>query len=426
MIFKDKSQLDTLIYPSKIIGREGKIREFLEFLAYKKGHVVPLISVYGRSGSGKSTIVKFVCESLAEDEQPNKSSIRGISYRFVNLRRAKTIFGCANLILTELGKPQLKSAQGLNLAITQISNSIEEQMKTQKTNLFVLVLDEFDVVFGDPYISASDFVYKLVTMQQDLREKGHLVTIISISNNVMSNYGFDDRIKSRIGLAEVYFEPYSTIEIIELLRDRASEAFLESVQPIVLANIAGASSEEHGDARRAIELLRLTGEIASSRGEKKIQTTHLLEAMQQLKRDRVVIILKGASAHLKALCAALAKISYLGDDGKKSSWYTTSAIYRYYEEVLMDLREFGEQKNQELLTNLVAYPLSYRRLSDLLIELKNEGLVEGQTLSRGRKGYGSEFRLTIEPDIVGTTISEQWWTNMQMSKIENEDDSGDQ
>ena len=71
--------------------------------------MVPYISVYGRSGSGKSVVVRFVCDN-----------IDGISYRFVNLRQAKTVFGAANLILAELGVSGLKSAQGINLAVENI------------------------------------------------------------------------------------------------------------------------------------------------------------------------------------------------------------------------------------------------------------------------------------------------------------------
>jgi uridine kinase len=43
-------------------------------LGYKKGHIVPFISVYGRSGSGKSTIVKYVLENIDKN----------ILYRFAN------------------------------------------------------------------------------------------------------------------------------------------------------------------------------------------------------------------------------------------------------------------------------------------------------------------------------------------------------
>src|SRR5919112_5133200 len=115
-LFADKAFLDNLTLPSQIIGREKSAKELVRFLlGYKHGLVVPFISVYGRSGSGKSTVVKFVCENLDED----------ISFAFVNLRKARTFFGCANLILAELGQPSLKSARGINIAIEQISNTIE-------------------------------------------------------------------------------------------------------------------------------------------------------------------------------------------------------------------------------------------------------------------------------------------------------------
>jgi cell division control protein 6 len=117
LLFANKTFLDNLTLPSKRIGRETKAKELIRLLlGYKQGLVVPFVSVYGRSASGKSTVVKLVCENLDED----------VSSAFVNLRKARTVFGCANLILAELGQPSLKSAQGINIAIEQISNTIEQ------------------------------------------------------------------------------------------------------------------------------------------------------------------------------------------------------------------------------------------------------------------------------------------------------------
>jgi len=100
-IFSQKRFLDSLFLPSKIIGRLAQAEQILRHIeSLKQGFMVPVISVYGRSGSGKSTVVKFVCENLEDI----------ISFRFVNLRKSKTLFGCANLVLSELGSDPLKSA----------------------------------------------------------------------------------------------------------------------------------------------------------------------------------------------------------------------------------------------------------------------------------------------------------------------------
>ena len=55
-IFSNKSFLDNLSVPTSIIGRETESRKLVDYLlSYERGLVVPLISVYGRRGSGKST-----------------------------------------------------------------------------------------------------------------------------------------------------------------------------------------------------------------------------------------------------------------------------------------------------------------------------------------------------------------------------------
>jgi cell division control protein 6 len=88
LLFANKAFLDNLTLPSQIIGREKKAKELVRFLlGYKHGLVVPFISVYGRSGSGKSTVVKFLCENLDDEDDGG-----GISYAFVNLRKARTVF----------------------------------------------------------------------------------------------------------------------------------------------------------------------------------------------------------------------------------------------------------------------------------------------------------------------------------------------
>ena len=401
LLFANKAFLDNLTLPSQIIGRESKAKELVRFLlGYKQGFVVPFVSVYGRSGSGKSTVVKFVCENLDED---------GISYAFVNLRKARTVFGCANLILAELGQPSLKSAQGINTAIEHISNTIEQRLssnnKKNKNNgnntakLFVLVLDEFDVLLYDKRGKTSDFIYKLLVMEEKLREKGYLMCIVAISNNVMSDYEIDDRVRSRIGTSEVFFEPYTQQTVLAILRDRAAKAFSQPVDYEILQYCADQSSKEHGDARRAIDLLRVAAEIAGKRGEK-ISKMHVDAALARLQRDRVSTTLSSASFHLKLAAAALARISYLTQE----VWHSTSTVYNQYHLIL----EEGTK------------PLTYRRIAELLTELENMGLVISHTSSKGRHGYGTQYKLVVPPDAIGKVCFPDWWSDLVQRKIQHD------
>ncbi len=80
-IFKDKKYLDSLFLPSKILGRQKQAEQLIQYIdSLKEGLLVPVISVYGRSGAGKSTVVKFVCQNMSDV----------LLFSFVNLRKAKT------------------------------------------------------------------------------------------------------------------------------------------------------------------------------------------------------------------------------------------------------------------------------------------------------------------------------------------------
>jgi len=263
-LYENQSSLDTLIIPdgAEIIGRISKIDELLQYLVPndKNAIVPPFISCYGKSGTGKSTIVEFVCQKLQE---------YGIfsGYCFVNLRKASTIFGCANLILKQLGTKSLQNANGIAGILENIQFAIETGITSRGNNnnnyertkraaddnnnkdkdchrprtkmnkgpeLFVLALDEYDVIFHDKRANPSDFVYGLLTIEEELRKKGLLMSIVAISDKIAKDYRFDGRVLSRIGHQEVYFPPYSNEEIMQILSNRASQGFSCPVEKEVL------------------------------------------------------------------------------------------------------------------------------------------------------------------------------------------------
>lgn len=383
-VFKDKRYLDSLFLPSKIIGREKQAEQLLQYIeSLRNGLVVPLISVYGRSGSGKSTVVKFVCNNLSDM----------ISSAFVNLRKSKTVFGCANLILAELGFANLKSAQGMNKAIDCMEKKIEQILVKDNKKFFVLILDEYDVIFYDPRGRPSDFVYKLLTLEEDLREKGFWVCVITISNNALSDHELDDRVKSRIGNSEIFFEPYGEEDVFNILQDRAKKAFCKTIPDSVLKYCAKISSDEHGDARRALDLLRVAGELSDGNT---VTTEDVDNATKWIQKDRVETIVSNSSFHMKTVIGAICAISLLSG----SPWCATSAIYKRYCKIIPK-----EGK-----------PLSYRRIVDLLVEVKNSGLIVSRTISKGRYGYGKEYKLKLSPEMVGPIVSEEWWQRMELKK----------
>jgi len=223
---------------------------------------------------------------------------------------------------------------------------IESILDTDGKKFFVLVLNEYDVIFSDKRGDPSDFVYTILQLEENLRENGFSVCTITISNNTLDDYTLDDRIKSRMGENEIFFKPYEKSDMFGILKDRAKHAFRISISDNILEYCASLSSDDHGDARRALDLLRTAGEICNG---KEISKSDVDNVKSVLQKDRATFLVSQSSVHQKAIIAAICSLLLFG-----SSWNSTSAIYKKYVVLI------GQTK-----------PLSYRRIVDLLVELQN-------------------------------------------------------
>jgi len=198
--------------------------------------------------------------------------------------------------------------------------------------------------------------------------------VVAISNSATSDLELDDRVKSRIGNNSVFFKPYKKDEILAILRNRADKAFAIKISDEILEHCAELSSADHGDARRALDLLRVAGELCNGTVTKE----DIENASSQIQDDRIDIVLKGSSIHFKKIFSSLARISFL--TGIK--WHSTLTVYKQYCKFLSTDED-----------------LSYRRAFDILCELEQTGLVVSKTISAGRHGYSKLYMLTIPASI---------------------------
>lgn len=385
-VFSDKKHLDSLFLTSEIIGREEQAEHVLRHLmSLKDDLLVPFVSVYGRSGSGKSTVLRLVCKAISDIAET----------AFVNLRKSKSVFGCANAILCELDQESIKSAYGLGRIIDEIEKQISNILTSKKKNSFVLILDEYDVIFSDRRGNPSDFVYKLLRIAENLRDKGMWLCVVAISNSATSDLELDDRVKSRIGNNSVFFKPYKKDEILAILRNRADKAFAIKISDEILEHCAELSSADHGDARRALDLLRVAGELCKGTVTKE----DIENASSQIQDDRIDMVLKGSSIHFKKIFISLARISFL--TGIK--WHSTLTVYKQYCKFISTDEH-----------------LSYRRAFDILCELEQTGLVVSKTISAGRHGYSKLYMLTVPPDAVKQLSEKAWekWVKIKDARFE--------
>ena len=155
-------------------------------------------------------------------------------------------------------------------------------------------------LFYDKRGKPSDFIYKLLVLVEKLRKTSKHLCIITISNKILSEFDLDDRVVSRIGPSEIYFNSYSEDNILKIIRNRTKKSFSKPINDEILKYCAKISSEEHGDARRAINLLRTSGEI-SGNDKKEISKQHVDDAIKQLQKNQLTTVINDGSFHLHVL-----------------------------------------------------------------------------------------------------------------------------
>lgn len=321
--------------------------------------------VYGKTGTGKTAVTKYVISRLNDKCTANKISA---TFIYCNAKMSGTEYR----ILSELASGIGLKIPFTGLAVSEVLSRIQNYMKQQHLH-GVMVIDEIDFLvrsYGD------DLLYDL-TSSSDKISPGFL-SLIGISNDLQFKEELGARVLSRLSEEELVFPPYSAAELKTILTERAQLAFDKSSFSEEAVNLCAAlSGSEHGDARRAVDLLRIAAEVAEREGAKQLEEKHVRVAVQKIDQDRMTDALKTLPLHAKLVLVAAIK----GDATSSSS----GDVYDRY---------------CKLCTQSGLDPLTTRRVSGLLTELDTLGLVSATVVNYGR--YGRTKRIT--PQIPLTTV----------------------
>jgi len=179
-----------------------------------------------------------------------------------------------------------------------------------------------------------------------------------------------------LGEEEILFPPYNALELQDILKQRGVLGFRPHVSSEeVIPKCAALAAQEHGDARRALDLLRVAGEIAERRSDKKITEKHVDMALEKIDYDRVIEFVKSLPKQTK-----LVLLSVIILDEKEQDNIQTGDVYSVYED---ECKECG------------LHPLTQRRISDLLSELDMMGVINAKIISLGRYGRTREIKLNV-------------------------------
>ncbi len=235
----------------------------------------------------------------------------------------------------------------------------------------VIMLDEIDKLVEK---SGDDTLYNLSRMNSELQNSR--VSIIGISNDLKFTDFLDPRVKSSLGEEEIVFPPYDANQLRDILQHRAEVAFKSDVlSPDVIPLCAAFAAQEHGDARRALDLLRTAGELAERAQAETIIEEHVRKAQDKIELDRVVEVVRTLPTQSKLV---LFSIILLEKNGVHS--INTGEVFNIY-------KRLCEEIDADVLTQ--------RRVTDLISELDMLGIVNAVVVSKGRYGRTKEISLSV-------------------------------
>jgi cell division control protein 6 len=373
-IFENREVMRHDYIPKKLPHRDEQINCLGGIVApVLRGSPCSNAFIYGKTGTGKTAVTKYVLNMLTSKSRELGASV-GICY--VNCRLAGTEYR----VLSSLCEALDVRVPFTGLAVGEVFDRFKQGLDAQK-KIFIVVLDEIDALIK---ARGDTLLYELTRVNETLRHGR--TSIIGISNDLRFKEFLDPRVLSSLSEEEIVFRPYDAAELQEILWKRAQVAFSENaLQDSAVALCAALAAAEHGDARRALDLLRVAGELAEREGAECVSEQHVRQAEKRVEHDRIVEVLENLPVHSKLV---LCSVYLLGKT--KVSYSITGDIYGIY-------CELCEQSGLS--------PLTQRRVSGLISELDMVGLLNARVVSMGRYGRTKKIRLGIGRSLVRTVFN---------------------
>ncbi len=368
-IFRDREVLRHDYVPETLPHREEQIHCLGEIVApVLKNSRCSNVFIYGKTGTGKTAATKYVLNKLSL-----KAGEVGapVEVCYVNCRLAGTEYRIFSSLCNALGV----KVPFTGLAVGEVFDRFKGGLDSRKI-LFIVVLDEIDALIKD---RGDVLLYELTRINETLRHSR--ASMVGISNDLRFKEFLDPRVLSSLSEEEIVFRPYDAAELQDILWERARLAFFEGVLLEGTVGLCAAlAAAEHGDARRALDLLRVSGELAEREGATYITEDHVRQAEKRIEHNRIVEALVNLPLHSKIV---LCSVYLLGK--AKISYAITGDIYEIY-------RELCDQSSLS--------PLTQRRVSGLINELDMIGLLNARVVSMGRYGRTKKIRLGIGRSLI--------------------------
>ena len=343
----------TLASIDDILHRDEEIRKYYEYLKDIFIHVSPSnLFIYGKPGLGKTVLTKLIFEEVKREAEN-----RGIELCIIHINcdEIRTEHAILQKLVQEMPSNEPKRVLG---------NSRDKHTDYLKylindySGILIFVFDELDKA------ATPEMINKIIRTQST--KSGQFPTIIGITNDLELKDRFPPQLMSVLCENDLIINPYDALQLFDIIRARADIAFKKDVIADSEVSLCAAyAAQDHGDARRAIDLLRVSGEVAESKNHSHIEEEDVRYAHSKIEIDKVIEVVKTLPSQSKL---ALLACIYVDNSSKENDTNNIYAVYR------------------SLCNALRMDSLTQRRVTDLLSELDQLGVIEGSNFFKGRQG----------------------------------------
>jgi len=384
-IFATKELLEISHLPGegRIVGRDDEISQLATAVNPAIfGQSPSNVLIYGKTGTGKSLCAKYVSRRLVET-----ASDEGVTatFAYVDCAQDTTETQAVQTIADSVNDV---AETDINIPDKGLSTSTYYKrlwrILDERFDVVVIILDEIDKLSDD------DILMQLSRAGEAGKITDCKLGVLGISNKIQYKDRMDERVKSSLCEREFVFPPYDANQLRNIMEAR-SDAFRDGVlEPSTIPRAAALAAREHGDARKAIDILRYAGEIAQSNGSTTVREQFVTQARQRAETDRFRELIRGSTPHSRYVLQALAVLSLSNDD---QEGFRTSRVYDIYENIC---RQEGSDS------------LSLRRVRDLLKEHAFLDIIEQSKHSGGSaEGSYTNHQLLEDPEVVKDVLTEE-------------------
>jgi len=333
-----------------------------------RGETPSNVFIYGKTGTGKTAVAKFVGKELLKK---GRETGKHVNFIYINCEVVDTQYRLLQNIANHFINEWSDHIPFTGWPTDEVYAKLRSMMD-KDGGVSVVVLDEVDKLKGD------EALYNLSRINSDLENAK--VSVIGISNDLKFTEFLDPRVKSSLGEENMIFSPYDARQLQDILRHRVEIGLRpDTVDDDVIPLCAALAAQEHGDARRALDLLRISAELAERCGAARITSKHVRQAQSKIEIDRITEVVRTLPTQSKlVLLSILLREKRNKTEGVKRAM-TTGEVYDVYKELCKKARYDS---------------LTQRRIADLISELDMLGIITARVISKGRYGRTREIQIS--------------------------------